>query len=412
MPVVPVGDVKDTYVGSYVYNKTLSGLPTTISLPCTFSKTVGRQEKSTSPRIVIKGTKWSLAHSYRRTAYEVEILGGKCVRRLESAGSPGNYYYGTLTTGVSTNNFGRVITSRAVSPYQSEWGAVREIDTNRRNRLITETILKAGARKASLGEALAESGKTVNHLAHTASSLVKALLAARKGNWAGVAKALGTSKKKLKSGDSVSSRWLEYSYAWMPLINDIYDTHKVFKEGLKRPQVIRAMRRLRETYNLEANSTDVRSNRVKVMGNAESSAQCIAHWRIDDPTINYLEQLGLINPVEIAWALVPFSFVLDWCIPVQNYLEALTATLGMTFIDGCLTHRVVTNCTTTIEDDVQFGNLSNGELVSSSPFYRVSSKGVLRRPVVITEPLLYYKSPFSTNHVISAIALLRQLSKR
>jgi hypothetical protein len=38
--------------------------------------------------------------------------------------------------------------------------------------------------------------------------------------------------------------------------------------------------------------------------------------------------LGIFNPLLIGWELVPFSFVVDWFIPVGSYLEGIDALLG------------------------------------------------------------------------------------
>jgi hypothetical protein len=32
--------------------------------------------------------------------------------------------------------------------------------------------------------------------------------------------------------------------------------------------------------------------------------------------------LGLVNPLEIAWEVVPYSFVVDWFLPVGSYIAA------------------------------------------------------------------------------------------
>jgi hypothetical protein len=38
--------------------------------------------------------------------------------------------------------------------------------------------------------------------------------------------------------------------------------------------------------------------------------------------------LGLINPAVVAWELVPFSFLVDWFIPVGKFLDSWTDQLG------------------------------------------------------------------------------------
>jgi hypothetical protein len=39
----------------------------------------------------------------------------------------------------------------------------------------------------------------------------------------------------------------------------------------------------------------------------------------------------------VAWELVPFSFVLDWFIPIGSYLSQLDASAGMEFLGGSTT---------------------------------------------------------------------------
>ena len=50
-------------------------------------------------------------------------------------------------------------------------------------------------------------------------------------------------------------------------------------------------------------------------------------------------QLGLLNPVSLAWELVPWSFVVDWVLPIGSVLSALSAPAGLIFIDGSLSAR-------------------------------------------------------------------------
>lgn len=49
--------------------------------------------------------------------------------------------------------------------------------------------------------------------------------------------------------------------------------------------------------------------------------------------IQAASQYGLNNPSLIAWELVPYSFVVDWFLPVGDYLERLGAFSGLKFSD-------------------------------------------------------------------------------
>ena len=50
---------------------------------------------------------------------------------------------------------------------------------------------------------------------------------------------------------------------------------------------------------------------------------------ISSPNSLKANQLGLVNPASVAWELIPFSFLVDWFLPVGKFLESYTDTVGM-----------------------------------------------------------------------------------
>lgn len=121
--------------------------------------------------------------------------------------------------------------------------------------------------------------------------------------------------------------------------------------------------------------------------------------RVRDQDISRLTSLGLSDPAQVAWALVPFSFVVDWFLPVGSYLEALGAVKGLTFVSGTRTE--FTNGSL----NIQTGYLKSSE---GTPFTRYGHIATVARSVYtgFPFPLPYVKSPFSTSHMVSALALI------
>lgn len=277
------------------------------------------------------------------------------------------------------------------------------LDTNTRSRLITECMVKVGDRKVNYGESLGESRQTLNHLAKTSSRVVRGVLALRRGNLSGFANAIGISMKRGQRTKFPAQSWLEYQYAWMPLLSDIYDTRELLKKGLgKKPQIISATRSttINEQY-------DRPGSYAHLKGPIQVRHRAKLWYGISNRHILRLNQLGLINPVEVAWALMPFSFVIDWFLPVQNVLEAHSATMGLSFIDGCMS-----SSAHIVARGTHDSSSSSNQYASDERFEWIcSSSGFRRTKIVSPTPELYYKSPFSTKHVISAIALLRQLKR-
>lgn len=411
MPYVPVpsGSTSATYSDflggrKHLYYPPATGAVIDSETDWSFSLPMRKGYKSgTKGKKVLKPWGWwSPCRPYTRSAIAVTYRGygedwwpdssGLDFLRQTYTGWPANYP--TLPTNFSHS--GGVC---------GIWGEPLGPSFNERNRLITECILKIGDRKIDVAEFLAESGKAIDHLAHTSISLIKALLALRRGNMAGVAKALGVSFKGVSSGKTQASRWLEYQYAWLPLMSDVYSAAKVAKDGLgKKPPVISATRNLSDTYPW---SPIGNTGYADMEGKMRINHRCKLWYRLDDGTLYRLNQLGVINPLEVAWALVPYSFVFDWFIPVGNVLEAWSATMGLTYVDGEITSHA--EGTASGRHKAAASGHSENRKVRGN--WYIEQKGIYRQVVSSATPSLYFKSPFSTTHVVSALALLRQLRK-
>jgi hypothetical protein len=151
-----------------------------------------------------------------------------------------------------------------------------------------------------------------------------------------------------------------------------------------------------------------------------SGGQCDVTWQNDyevrvflvykllSPVLAEMSSLGLINPAEIVWELLPYSFVVDWFVPVSAWLSALTADVGFSFLTGGYSNKaeirapVVSGAT-----GFSNGSITHYDLVSPSYFGR--NKAFVRTcfegsPV----PGFYVKNPLSFTHVANAAALLKQ----
>jgi hypothetical protein len=130
------------------------------------------------------------------------------------------------------------------------------------------------------------------------------------------------------------------------------------------------------------------------------------YWaRIANQTVRRAVALGVANPASIAWELVPYSFVVDWFVPVGNTLEAMTATAGLDFVKG--SNLYVENMT----EKTRFNDDWNGDRAISRGSFEAAYFFMNRTILNDWErPQLYAKdNPFSTAHILNAAALIRQL---
>jgi len=110
----------------------------------------------------------------------------------------------------------------------------------------------------------------------------------------------------------------------------------------------------------------------------------------------------------VAWEKVPFSFVIDWLLPIGNFLEAISAHRGLDFVAG-------------FDDLLIEGSLSweykippGYHLVAGTPpgpwrnsMYAFQRRLYLTWPI----PLPYWKNPLSSTHLANALALVTSLRK-
>lgn len=281
-------------------------------------------------------------------------------------------------------------------------------DFNAIARAQTETLIKLKDMKVNFGEALAESRSTIQHLAKTSRTLMQAFLYARRGKWTKLLKELKINPKRKWSTKDPAGRWLEVQFGWTPLINDIKGAFELNQTILRKNGLfLSAERNLVSNYQNEELCSlpgeRYRGSSCLFTGTRGTAVKLYA--RVRDEDIARLTSLGLSDPLQVAWALVPFSFVVDWILPVGSYLEALGATKGLTFVSGTRTEFI------------------NGSVDISAEYTTTTAKGVgtfkkkghvtaVRRHVYsgFPTPIPFVKSPFSTSHVISALALIRTIA--
>jgi hypothetical protein len=146
----------------------------------------------------------------------------------------------------------------------------------------------------------------------------------RRGDIPGFCRALGVTEKPTRSKlKKLSNIWLEYHFGWEPLLGDIYTACKVstadFPIGRCRAS---SSEDVLGRNTITDGVPDIVRGRVTVLLSGEYS--------VENSDKYLLNQLGVINPIGLAWELVPFSFVVDWFIPVGQLLGSLTDFYGVT----------------------------------------------------------------------------------
>jgi len=283
-------------------------------------------------------------------------------------------------------------------------------------RLETTALLKARDQKVNIGLNLAEMHKTIDMIAGSVTQLFRSYSALRKGNIPGAFKALGVTQKRALKGKVASDRWLEMQYGWLPTLSDIHGgyeeiTRPFRKHGIRFKVLTIGKEEDRKELYYPGDAYAPRPN-VFFESQTLSRAKVVLWYEVQNEQLLVASAVGLTNPFEIAWELVPFSFLVDWLVPVGNVLGALTADSGLHFMGGTLTRTALTvgemSLTNPPDKVVNNGRTTVSLTVSGR---KTTRQFRMRRTVYATPPFgqFYWKNPFSTGHALNALALLRSI---
>lgn len=281
-------------------------------------------------------------------------------------------------------------------------------NANARNRAEVECLLKVRNQSINLANSIAERQKTIEMIAERTTRVYRAYVQAKKGNFRGAAKTLGVDKR----GKQNAKSWLELQYGWLPLLSDVYGGYE-FMTGrrAKKGTLFKVTRTISDSDSrVETDSSSSAWTKVSNY-NVKKTTKVVLWYSVEYEALAEAEKLGLLNPLEVAWELTPWSFVIDWFLPVGNLLGALSATSGCTFKGG--------TCTTTVRTkvDVQvipkngtgFGTTirRSGSAKANMDYFNMNREIYTGTPI----PMPYVKNPFSVKHALNALALLRGIVK-
>jgi hypothetical protein len=222
-----------------------------------------------------------------------------------------------------------------------------------RNNAIRNLINRANLGiDANLAQGLGELGKTLTLFSSNVNRIATSLTRLKQGNIPGAVSALLHGRRSppstIKVGKpsvtkSLASNWLELQYGWKPLLYDIEGSLKALSNYDSSGFVQRVVASGKAVLDWEASVPTVfmsgQNNPGYIFFHNRVITQCrfVLRFRISDPLQAFLAQTGFTNPVNLAWELLPFSFVVDWFLPIGPYLEALSAFDGLTLLDGSQT---------------------------------------------------------------------------
>lgn len=281
-------------------------------------------------------------------------------------------------------------------------------------------------RVASFGESLAELMKTLSGLGSLASQINEFLIAVSKKDYPKVADSLGIPRRSRKHRravirynklgiPTVSNAFLCWNFGLKPIISDMVSLAILMGQG-KPLRVVGKGMYARESGNYQ--NLHPTPCMVSYVGSAYTVYQFQVHrsgtyvrldYEMSFERLRDLASYGLLDAPATLWAIMPYSFLVDFVLPVSEVLRSLMATFGLDFKGGSATRFVTV--------DRKYAYSTPPKDTSSLKVHKFvvkvdKMKGLrMKRTVFITDPnpvTLWLKDPLSAFSVATVFSLLGQ----
>jgi len=261
-----------------------------------------------------------------------------------------------------------------------------------------KALQKIKDQKMGMGENIAQARQTFGMIEDAGLTLLRAALAAKRGNIGEVGRILRDGRSMVRRG---SDLFLQYKYGWKPLMSDIYGLHELLKQRLKPPLIVSGYGRS-SVDSFHMNPTGLQRG----SGSGTQQAQCKLYALVSSDTLHIADQVGLSNPLRLAWDLIPFSFVVDWVAPIGPMLDSLLPPAGLEFLGGFAGLKTQVSCTSYRDPVPPYGGPA---IENRFQGYSYDRRKLTTWPQV---GLWFIKNPFSLSNGLSAFTLFLQKNFR
>lgn len=372
---------------SYLSNFDSSELPTTLNPSATVKN---RASKA--------GYRWVVGDDREQIlTYTGSVQRAKLVSRGATSASAGSYY--------------NPVQSSASDPYTgNSWQLYQPASYGRItwNRAYAKFKDLALDDSASLGATIAEGREAFGMIADRAIKLRRSYKHLRRGRFKDFLKEMSLKpKRKHRSvvrtaAHEASGLWLEYWFGWAPLLGDIFTSVDALQRPLPPSRKVHAVSKTvlpRKRDYVTGGSATMR----EVFEEGSYLVKTGARFKVTNWNLHLAAQLGLANPVSVAWELVPFSFVVDWFFKCGDVLDGLTDFAGVEL------HHAYTTELLKIKGTYRTGR----DIQPSSQFRYSYSRIKMRRKKGIASPVILRPANFqwgqSKTRAATAVSLLTLL---
>ncbi len=208
------------------------------------------------------------------------------------------------------------------------------------------------------------------------------------------------------------NHWLEYQYGWRPLLSDIHGAIDQLSRTAGGALALKARASENENWSerIEPNGTYMPEWISQRDFKQSARVEIYIYFQPYPNLVTDLAYFSSLNPLSIAWELLPYSFVVDWFLGVGQWLRAIETSLAF---PGDVKSGYVT---TTVRTTAKEQRLSTGRTDESGYSFdcfceAFNIAGTKTRTTLGSLPLPRaptFKVNLSSTRLISAASLLAQ----
>lgn len=216
------------------------------------------------------------------------------------------------------------------NPFAVWRNRVESVNTDSLYAKTYDKLVERLGETASLGVSLAQWRQADAMISKRGEQLLRFTIQLARRNPLGVASALGISARRARAimqthhgvSRKLSDLWLEFWFGWKPMFSDIYSAGEVFSQDIPwgRLRAARREEQFVDTYP----APYYWGWRYKETKRVSIGVDV----RLVNPNLHLLNQLGLLNPAQVIWDAVPWSFVVGWLGSFDSYLRSITDFAG------------------------------------------------------------------------------------
>lgn len=271
---------------------------------------------------------------------------------------------------------------------------VKPFGVKPKQQLVNSAFSKLKDQRINLSMTLAFVGQTSRMISSRAYDLANVYRLLRNGEIRRAAKYLRLRKWKT---EELPKLYLEVLFGWGQLYRDLMGAYEELnKKSVEKSYLVTG----RATSKANRNLTVTRpgySCTLQATGTLTTQTTCRVIGRVTTVGLHKAATLGLLNPAEILWDVLRFSWIIDQFVHVGGYLSAYDATAGLQYLGGSFTTYTASNGV--VDVSVPIRSTYDGD--QGHFVMRASTRELVRQDDIS----IAIRNPFQSNVAVAAAAV-------